>query len=50
LVQAEGTLRLFNPRTKALLLTPAESYARAEQEAARLAAKLRELGLDPEQI
>jgi Uma2 family endonuclease len=53
LVQAEGTLRLFNPRTKAFLLTPAESYVRAEQEATRaalLAAKLRALGLDPDQL
>ena len=47
------TLRLFDPRTQAFLLTPAESYARAEEEAARanrLAAKLRELGLDPDQL
>jgi Uma2 family endonuclease len=36
-VQTKGTLRLYNPRTKALLLTPAESYARAEQEATRAA-------------
>ncbi len=40
------TLRLYNPRTKEFLLTPAESYARAD----RLAAKLRELGLDPDQL
>jgi Uma2 family endonuclease len=53
LVQTEGTLRLINPRTKTFLLTPAESYVRAEQEAtraARLAAKLRALGFDPEQL
>ena len=53
LVHTGGTLRLYNPRTREFLLTPAESYARAEQEAARaarLAAKLRELGLDPDQL
>jgi Uma2 family endonuclease len=60
LVLIEKTLRLFNPRTQEFLRTPAEeatarqeAEARAEEEAARaarLAAKLRELGLDPDQI
>jgi Uma2 family endonuclease len=60
LVLIEKTLRLFNPRTQEFLRTPAEeatarqqAEARAEEEAARaarLAAKLRALGLDPEQI
>lgn len=53
LVHTQETLRLYNPRTNEFLLTPAESYVRAEQEAtraARLAAKLRELGLDPDQL
>ncbi len=35
LVHTGETLRLFNPRTKEYLLTPTESYVRAEQEAAR---------------
>ncbi len=46
LVTTETTLRLFNPRTKEFLRTPAEEAARAT----RLAAKLRELGLDPDQL
>ena len=46
LVITENTLRLFNPRTKEFLRTPAEEAARAT----RLAAKLRELGLDPDQL
>ncbi len=46
LVTTENTLRLFNPRTKEFLRTPAEEAARAN----RLAAKLRELGLDPNQL
>ena len=74
LVRSGDTLRLYDPRTQAFLLTPAESYARAEAEAAarqaaeaarqvadvarqeaeqravRLAAKLRDLGLDPDQL
>lgn len=52
LVQTGDTLRLYNPQSKEFLLTPAESYVRATEEAARasrLAAKLRDLGLDPEQ-
>ena len=60
LVRSGDTLRLYNPPTREFLLTPAESYIRAEaeaaarqeaeQRAARLAAKLRELGLDPDQL
>lgn len=53
LVVVDKTLRLFNPRTKEFLRTPAEeALARqeAEDRAARLAAKLRELGLDPDQL
>ena len=60
LVRSGDTLRLYNPPTREFLLTPAESYIRAEaeaaarqeaeQRAARLAAKLRELGLDPDQV
>jgi Uma2 family endonuclease len=46
LVIVEKTLRLFDPRTKEFLRTPAEEAARA----ARLAAKLRALGFDPEQL
>ncbi len=46
LVNDGKTLRLFNPQTGAFLRTPVEEAARA----ARLAAKLRELGLDPDQI
>jgi Uma2 family endonuclease len=46
LVSVEQTLRLFDPRTKEFLRTPAEEAARA----ARLAAKLRALGLDPDQL
>ena len=46
LVNDGSTLRLWNAATSAFLLTPAESYARAD----RLAAKLRELGLDPNQL
>jgi hypothetical protein len=60
LVHTEATLRLYNPYTKEFLLTPAEGYARAVAEAAcaeedavcaaHQAAKLRELGLDPDQL
>lgn len=53
LVNTGETLRLYHPPTKQLLLTPAESYAHAEEVAARadrLAAKLRELGFDPDQM
>ncbi|HEX4948653.1 MAG TPA: Uma2 family endonuclease [Blastocatellia bacterium] len=53
LVNTGDTLRLYNPRSKEFLLTPAESYARAAEEAARaarLAAKLRELGVDPDHL
>jgi Uma2 family endonuclease len=67
LVNAGHTLRLYNPRTKEFLLTPAEEAAgrqaeaaarqaaeaaqqEAEERAARLAAKLRALGLDPDQV
>jgi hypothetical protein len=46
LVNTGDTSRLFDLRTKEFLRTPAEEAARA----ARLAAKLRELGLDPDQI
>lgn len=59
-VNTEGTLRVYNPRTKEFLPTPAENYARAEKEAARaaeqtaraarLAAKLRALGIDPDEV
>lgn len=44
LVNDGKTLRLFNPATGEFLRTPAEEAHRA----ARLAAKLRELGLDPD--
>jgi Uma2 family endonuclease len=60
LVNDGRTLRLFNPRTGELLLTPAEEAvarreaeqraAREAERAARLAAKLRELGLDPDKL
>ncbi len=60
LVNDGQTLRLRNPQTGEFLRTPAEEFAahrnaqeRIAMEAARadrLAAKLRELGLDPEQI
>ena len=60
LVNTGKTLRLFNPQTNELLRTlPEEAAARQQAEfraaqeaahAARLAAKLRELGLDPDQI
>jgi len=46
LVNTGETLRLYHARAGEFLPTPAESYARA----ARLAAKLRELGLDPDQV
>jgi Uma2 family endonuclease len=53
LVIAGNNLRLFNPRTKKFLRTPAEEAAarqEAENRAALLAAKLRELGVDPDQL
>ncbi len=60
LVNDGSTLRLWNPVTREFLRTPAESYAQAEAEATarqaaehradRLAAKLRALGLDPDQL
>jgi hypothetical protein len=53
LVNNGKTLRLYNPQTGEFLRTPAEEAAsrRAEAERAeRLAAKLRELGLDPDQV
>ncbi len=60
LVNTGQTLRLWNPATKEFLRTPAEEAAGrqaaeiarqvAETRAARLAAKLRELGLDPDQF
>ena len=46
LVNDGKTLRLLNPLSKEFLRTPAEETARA----VRLAAKLRELGLDPDQL
>jgi hypothetical protein len=46
LVNDGTTLRLWNPHLHEFLRTPAEEALRA----ARLAAKLRELGLDPERI
>lgn len=46
LVNDGQTLRLWNPARAEYLRTPAEEAARA----ARLAAKLRELGLDPDQL
>ena len=53
LVNDEKTLRLWNPQTSEFLRNLAEEVARATQEAARaakLAAKLRALGIDPEQL
>ncbi len=60
LVNTGQTLRLWHPATHEFLRTPAEEAAArqaadaalqaAEQRAARLAAKLRELGLDPDQL
>ena len=53
LVNDGKTLRLFNPLTGEFLRTPAEeTIARqeAENRAERLAAKLRELGIDPDQL
>jgi hypothetical protein len=46
LVNTEQTLRRWHPPTGKYLRTPAEEAARAAQ----LAAKLRELGLDPDQL
>jgi hypothetical protein len=46
LVNTGDTLRLFAPRTKEFLRTSAAEAARA----ARLAAKLRALGLDPDRL
>jgi Uma2 family endonuclease len=46
LVNDGTTLRLFNPQTNEFLRTPSEEVARA----GRLAAKLRELGLDPNNL
>ena len=46
LVNDGTTLRLFNPQTNEFLRTPSEEVARAD----RLAAKLRELGLDPDNL
>ncbi|HEX4949779.1 MAG TPA: Uma2 family endonuclease [Blastocatellia bacterium] len=46
LVNTGQTLRLWHPATQKFLRTPAEEAARA----ARLAGKLRELGLDPDRI
>ena len=46
LVNDGKTLRLFNPQAGEFLRTPAEEAARAT----RLAAKLCELGLDPDQL
>ncbi len=46
LVNTGQTLRLWNSQTGEYLRTPVEEAARA----ARLAAKLRELGLDPDQL
>ena len=46
LVNDGKTLRLFNPQAGEFLRTPAEEAARAT----RLADKLRELGLDPDQL
>ena len=60
LVNTGTTLRLWNPGSQEFLRTPAEEATarqtemlarqEAEQRAARLAAKLRELGLDPDQL
>jgi Uma2 family endonuclease len=60
LVNDKKTLRLWNPQTGEFLRNLAEETARATQEAiarqaaetraARLAAKLRELGIDPEPL
>jgi Uma2 family endonuclease len=53
LVNNGETLRLYQPTTGEFLRTPSETYARAEEEtsrADRLAAKLRELGLDPDNL
>ena len=53
LVNNGETLRLYHPTKKIFLRTPAESYANAEEETARadrLAAKLRELGIDPDHL
>jgi hypothetical protein len=46
LVNDGHTLRLWNPARGEFLRTPAEEAARAD----RLAAKLRALGLDPDQL
>ncbi len=53
LVNNGETLRLYQPTTGEFLRTPSETYAHAEEEtsrANRLAAKLRELGLDPDNL
>ena len=53
LVNDGQTMRLWDPQAGEFLRTPAEEAAarqEAEHRAARLAAKLRALGLDPEQI
>lgn len=53
LVVTENTLRLFNPNSNEFLRTLAEEAVRAteaEARVARLAAKLRELGIDPDHL
>jgi len=60
LVDTGQTLRLFNPATGGFLLTPeeeavvrqeeADARQEAEAHAARLAARLRELGVDPDKL
>ena len=53
LVNNGETLRLYQPTTKEFLRTPAEETVarqKAENRTERLAAKLRELGLDPDSL
>ncbi len=53
LVDTGRTLRLLNPATGEFLLTPEEEAAarqQAEARADRLAAKLREMGIDPDEL
>jgi Uma2 family endonuclease len=45
----DGKLRYFTPN-KQLVPTPAEAEQQAKQEADRLAAKLRQLGIDPTEV
>ena len=52
-LEADGGMRFYDPKSKAKLLSPREmeqARNQAEQRVAKLAAKLRELGLDPDLI